>query len=223
VTRSLRLILRVISIRPLASLGTLTVCLMCMSTSARAQRAIPDDNLAYPVLVEVPGELASGFYLNTESSTYLVKAKHVLFDPQTARVRSGPMNLLSYPRNPKESATNVITVDLAALWQAGQIKGHPTADVAVVRIATLVAARPDQIPQTNPPPDKGSAPALRALQPVSGVSIHSSSHSGILGVAIEAVKTYDDVLVANDGSGLWLGLYLYTFMGLTRVKELCVI
>jgi hypothetical protein len=43
------------------------------------QRAIPHDDLAYPVRVEIHGSGGSGFFLNTERQTYFVTAKHVLF------------------------------------------------------------------------------------------------------------------------------------------------
>lgn len=60
--------------------------LMCAS-SGFAQRAIPDDNLAYPVLINLTdctsnvGSIqATGFFLNAPSATYLVTARHVLFN-----------------------------------------------------------------------------------------------------------------------------------------------
>jgi hypothetical protein len=86
---------RILSFRWLASLGAIVVCLVFPASIVRAQRSIPDDNLAYPVFVQFPDELASGFYLNTDTSIYLVTAKHVIFDPQSGRMRSGPMILLS--------------------------------------------------------------------------------------------------------------------------------
>lgn len=177
---------RMCAARRLSSVGMLIVSLMCTTKSVRAQRAIPDDNLAYPVLIEVPGELSSGFYLSTETSVYLVTAKHVIFDVQTGRVRSGPMSLLSYPHDPKEPGTNVLLVDMAALSQAGEIKGHATADVAVIRIADVV----------NSAPDKG--PVTQALRTIPGVTMRTLATSGLLVVALNTIKKYDDVLVAND-------------------------
>lgn len=175
------------SVRRLSSLGMLIVCLMCASRTVRAQRSIPDDNLAYPVLIEVPGELASGFYLNTGTSIYLITAKHVIFDPQTGRARSGPMTLLSYPRDPKESGTNVIQIgDMGVLLAAGQAKGHPTADVAVIRIGDIVTSAADKEPVT------------RTVQFIAGVLARTIAPSGILGVDIGNLKKYDDVLVANE-------------------------
>ncbi len=178
------------SVRQLAWLGAIFICLVFPASVVRAQRSIPEDNLAYPVLVQFPDGLASGFYLNTLTSTYLVTAKHVILDPQSGHLRSGPMRLLSYPRDPKESGTNIILVDIAALSRAGEIKGHPTADVAVVRVGEVMKSEPDKIR------DKG--PVGQALRFIPGVTVSMSTPSGLLGVSIEAIKKYDDILVANE-------------------------
>jgi hypothetical protein len=180
-----------LSVRRLLSVGIIILCFLFLPCAVRAQRSIPDDNLAYPVLVQFPDEKASGFYLNTGNSVYLVTAKHVLFtlpigNPPIAHVRSGPMTLLSYPRDPKESGTNLIQVDTAALFQAGEIQRHLTADVAVVRIAGVVTSTTDQ-PQ-----------GPKKIQLLSGVTAPSLAASGLLGVATESIKKYDEVLIAND-------------------------
>lgn len=180
----------ILSVRRLAPLGATAVCLLFLPGVVSAQRSIPEDNLAYPVLVQFPDGLASGFYINTLTSTYLVTAKHVVFDPQSGHVRSGLMTLLSYPRDPKESGTNIILVDMVALAQAGEIKGHPTADVAVVRVGELVKNEPDK------GSDKG--PARQALRFIPGVTVRSNAPSGLLGVSVDAIKKYDDILVANE-------------------------
>jgi hypothetical protein len=166
------------------------MCLLVLTGPAHAQRSIPDDNLAYPVLVQFPDEKASGFYLNTGKSIYLVTAKHVLFTPPTgnppmSHLRGGPMTLLSYPRDPKESGTNLIQIDMAALFQAGEIKGHPSADVAVVRIAEVVTSVTD----------KGGSQSIQLLV---GVIAVSTAPSGLVGLAMETIKKYDDVLIANE-------------------------
>ena len=103
----------VVSVRRLVLLGATVICLVLPPGIVRAQRSIPDDNLAYPVLIQLPNEPASGFYLNTGNSLYLVTAKHVLFDPPTgnpptSHLHSGPMVLVSYSRDPKEPGTNRI-------------------------------------------------------------------------------------------------------------------
>jgi Trypsin-like peptidase domain len=180
--------------RHLVVLGTLAVCVFLSPHTTRAQRSIPDDNLAYPVFVQFPDEQASGFYLNSNNSIYLVTAKHVLFSPATGLLHPGLMVLLSYLRDPKQVGTNVLTVDLGALSQAGEVKAHPIADVAVVRIGDVVKI-PDQA--AAPPPNNGySSYAIHFLP---GVTVSAlSPDGGLLSVALDTIKKYDDVLVAND-------------------------
>src|SRR6266446_2794544 len=112
------------SLRWLAFILILCWCVGGIPSGAEAQRAIPDDNLAYPVLIQRLDGAASGFYLNTATSMYLVTAKHVLFDPENNKLRSPQLVLTSYPRDPKDSGRNILLVDLLALWLAGEVKAH---------------------------------------------------------------------------------------------------
>jgi len=74
--------------------------LIPMITDAVADRAIPEDNLAYPVLISLNGaDIGSGFYLLGNNSLYLVTAKHVLFDPETKKLRQGLITALSYSKD----------------------------------------------------------------------------------------------------------------------------
>jgi hypothetical protein len=76
-------------------------------------RYLPDNNLSYPVLIELNGSSGSGFYLNFEETTvYLVTAYHVLFDPQTNKIRSGSVNLISYDSS-NLAKKLILTVDLS--------------------------------------------------------------------------------------------------------------
>jgi len=80
-----------------------------LPNEVRADRAIPADNLAYPVLVSLDnGSSGSGFFLNTGSRTYLVTASHVLFDETSGNLRGKQATLLSYSKDPKETKRNVI-------------------------------------------------------------------------------------------------------------------
>jgi len=58
--------------------------------NALARRDLPDNNLAYPVLIVLKdGSKASGFYLHDPNFCYFVTAKHVLFNipPQEASIK----------------------------------------------------------------------------------------------------------------------------------------
>jgi hypothetical protein len=159
---------------------------LVFAATAKGQRAIPDDNLAYPVLIQRSDGAASGFYLNTRSSIYLVTAKHVLFDPQRGSLRVPQVDLLSYPRNPKEAGRNILAIDLAVLLGAGEVKAHNQEDVVVVRIGTTAEGT------------TGDAAGGRQLTLHPSITVREATASGLLGVAVENIKKYYDVLVGNE-------------------------
>jgi hypothetical protein len=159
------------------TLFALTV--LCTEVSAR--RAVPDDNLAYPVLVTLKGGVqGSGFFLNLQAGQFLVTARHVLFKEGTDDLLSPEAEILSYAKDPNDKGKNIFQLDLAALKQTGNIKRHTTHDVAVVRIGVPIQG-------TNPD----------SLNTVAGVVIREMTVSGVLGVAESAIKRFADVLTAN--------------------------
>jgi hypothetical protein len=176
---------------------------------AGAQRAIPDDNLAYPVLIAVgDGSLGSGFFLNTRDSVYLVTAKHVLFNPSNQTLVSPHLELLSYSKDPADPTQIRITVNLSILQSNGDLRPHATQDVAVVRLfrADAQPTTPSAIQPSSPttqqavPPttQPGESSSSRAISSLPGVTIQSMAQSGILGVGMESIKTFDQVLTGND-------------------------
>src|ERR1700722_4487530 len=81
-----------------------------------AQPAIPEDNLAYPVLITLKnGSTGSGFFLNTSHATYLVTANHVIsdpfiVDPKTKQYKpESEIELLSYSKDPSDTTRNRMT------------------------------------------------------------------------------------------------------------------
>lgn len=59
-------------------------------------RAIPGDNLAYPIQITLEnGSQGSGFYLHEENQGYLITAAHVLLN-QDESPKSNKVQLLSY-------------------------------------------------------------------------------------------------------------------------------
>jgi hypothetical protein len=150
-----------------------------------AQRAIPDDNLAIPVFILGVQSQGSGFYLATPTSLYLVTAKHVIeresadaLDP----AKPGPrLTLMSYPVDPKDPGRDIIILDLSLLAKAGELRLHPTEDIAVVRVATA----PTQPGSMNYPCRAGS-------------SKQESSKAGIGAIPLAYVKRFDEVLISNE-------------------------
>jgi Trypsin-like peptidase domain len=183
----------------------LVVLVLCPN-AAIAQRAIPDDNLAYPVQITlsdcdrgISSIAASGFFLDTGTAEYLVTARHVLFNEsqpiQGNQPRPPQCNqaaLLSYSRNPKERIPNRFVLDLRRLWEAGYIKAHTTHDVAAVKVGVVQTPATPQLGPVN----KGQHPGILNVLP--GVALSSQAPSGILTVSLDTVMQMDSVLVAND-------------------------
>ena len=74
-----------------------------IASQAFAERAIPDDNLAYPVMVTLKlnngtWSQGSGFYLNRPNGLYFVTARHVIFTQKNGEVPDAKLELMSTPR-----------------------------------------------------------------------------------------------------------------------------
>jgi hypothetical protein len=176
--------------------------------SVAQQRDIPEDNLAYPVLISIQQGAGlmtgSGFYVNAGDSIWLVTAKHVLFDEQTRRLfECGPdpktnkkfvcpVQLLSYSMDSTDQTRNVIRLDMAALQSGGYIKPHPTRDVVAIKLFAASAVPPAANTSASGPTPVGK------ISGVPGVSVESTSRDGLLGVAIANLKPFNQVLVGNE-------------------------
>jgi S1-C subfamily serine protease len=184
---------------------TAILCFFVIQTiPIEAQRSIPDDNLAYPVLVNltscpgIPNITGSGFFINAENATYFVTARHVLFDESKPDrpLRCKQAELLSYSRDQKEAGRNLLALDLALLSANNDVKAHPTHDVAVIRIGT-----------------SSKLDAKPVIKMLTGVQIRESAPSGILGVSPTVIKKLDQVLTANE-------IYVFGFPTSIGLREL---
>jgi hypothetical protein len=167
----------------LAALGSMPLVggMAAQSVGTAAIREIPADNLAYPVLITLRnGSTGSGFYISAGQAIYLVTAKHVLFDPKTNKLLDVALDLLSYAKDPSDSKRNIATLDLLALQRDGNIKPHPSEDVAVIKISTILPS------STN----KGTL--------VPGVTFSEMATGGVLFGRVETVRSFDQVLAGND-------------------------
>ena len=166
-----------------------------------AQRSIPDDNLGYPVLIDlsdcsnnITSVRGSGFFLNTGPEVDLVTARHVLFNLSERVQPNQPLPLLckkatlvSYSRDPKEKQQNRIELDLQQLNAMGKVKGHATKDVAVVQFAINE--------KVGAASEAGQQYTLRLI---SGVKVTTMAPSGLLTVSLATVKKFNEVLTGND-------------------------
>lgn len=169
---------------------TIFFILYCLSIpkDAFSGRKIPDDNLGYPIFISLPtGNTGSGFYINTDNATYLITARHVLFDekklgkfPDNAALISDNAILLSYPKDPKDNGRVVLYLDLKYLLKTKRIHYHPTNDIVVAKIGEV---------------SNDNTNIIRFLD---GVNVKSFPKSGMVGVGRKAIKFYKDVLVSNE-------------------------
>jgi len=159
--------------------------LALLTVLGRAQtsnRALPDDNLAYPVLITYQNGNGSGFYINTPSSVYLVTAKHVLFDAQTGNLLQRSFDLLSYSKDLADKTPNMVSIDTTRMAPEDMIK-HPTKDVVVIKAFSVIG---------------DSSKPERSIAPQPGVVLQSAAKAGILGVSRHAMKKFDEILVGNE-------------------------
>jgi hypothetical protein len=188
---------------------------------ARAIRAIPDDNLAYPVLIKTKSELGSGFFLNTATASYLVTAKHMFYDPTTQRLHDTEAELISYPRDLKDSGRNVFVLDLAALEKTGDLRAHKSEDIAVAKISNLtpLSATPSPVPTPASGATISEGPLMRS-SPIAGVTLKEESSTGVVAVGLDSVKKFSQVLTGNEvvvfGYPTSLGLQNLPQLDLTR-------
>lgn len=158
-------------------------CLFVIPASAR--RDIPDNNLAYPVLIQRDvGKGGSGFYLRMDNQIFLVTAKHVLFK-QSNNIATGeelisetPIKAISYGKDPEDSKSNILLLDLQAIRLNGNLKKHDVRDIAVIRMGSL------------------NAEGNLALN--HGIELQEKSNSGFIVTAPENIRTFKSVLISNE-------------------------
>jgi hypothetical protein len=179
-----------------------------IGSKAIAERAIPEDNLAYPVMVTLKlkdGKVffGSGFYLNRPSGLYFVTAKHVIFT-QNGEMPDAQIELTSYSRDFSAHQPIILSASLSELNAGGNVQAHGHKDVVVVRVAT--DEPPDGTPTNNlpstspaPQPPTPQAPAHSTLiRFVAGITVSAAPGTVIVSFGPEAVRTYDQVTVGND-------------------------
>ena len=142
-------------------------------------RAIPDDNLAYPVFVVAGNYTGSGFYIDAGKEIFFVTAKHVLFDVASNQLHSPIVTLISYSKDLTDSTKNIVNLNLTVLQASNSLRAHKAEDVVVVKVFNT-----------------GGSGAT--ISPIPGVAVASSAKAGFLTVDLKIVKTFDQVLTGND-------------------------
>jgi hypothetical protein len=164
---------------------TFLVVFICLQPiPSLAKRAIPSNNLAYPVLIAISGNsTATAFYLRNDINLYLVTAKHVLFTEPKCTLKGNKAICLSYPEDIKDEDQIVLTVDLNSCNSQELIKYHHTHDVVIVHIGTIVKTNDD------------SSVSIKFNE---GVARLKPKNSNIVVASVEGIKAFNDVLISND-------------------------
>jgi hypothetical protein len=144
-------------------------------------RAIPEDNLAYPVLLSlqtiIGKSLASGFFLNATHAMYLITANHflaelnpVLRDANTKEYRSDVnVSVTSYSRDLSDNKHNSFILNLRTLESSGHLQPDPTTDIVVITLGIG---------------DSANKQTPTARTPVAGVAVQEMAALGTVGVSI---------------------------------------
>ena len=141
-------------------------------------RAIPDNNLAYAVLITLAsGGQGSGFFLNAPPSGYLVTAAHVLYDEKGA-LRSDVLTVRAFPADPDDPGWVEYRVHLTEVAKASNLLKHASQDIVALRLFKLA-----QLPN-----DSG---LFVTMQP--GVITRSTTTGGQVGVGVGSLKRFKDV------------------------------
>jgi hypothetical protein len=99
-----------------------------------AEPPLPEPYTIYAVSISAGSSQGSGFILQVSNSVYLVTARHVLFN-----VNQSPTNwpiwgtVATCTGHLPDSSSTVMTLDLTALMQSGDVRYSPNHDVALVR------------------------------------------------------------------------------------------
>jgi hypothetical protein len=105
-------------------------------------RYIPDDNLSYPVLIQLEnGSSGSGFYLRSKNNLYFVTAHHVIFEVKDGlsdfSLISKNSKLISYSKDIAIKEPIVCSLNLEEAKNQGLIKFKGGTDVVIIKIAEL--------------------------------------------------------------------------------------
>jgi len=156
------------------------------STPSPDKRAIPSNNLAYPVLIVVSDQSsATAFYLRNEKHLYLVTAKHVLFTKPEYKLKGNKAVCLSYPEDFSAEDQIRIVVDVNSCNTQGLVKYHHAHDVVIVQIGSIIRKTDD------------SSVSIKFSKGVDRLNL-GGNQSNIVVADVKGTKLCDDVLISND-------------------------
>lgn len=130
----------------------------------------------------------SGFFLNHENKNlYLITGRHVLFKQNEQKTSfdliDNKARLTVYGKDLTISTPSSFELDLSTLQLNGDLKFNNQADVAIIRIAELAPVENSE---------------MRKATFITGVNQKTNTQNSIVGVTIENIKRYNDILVSNE-------------------------
>ncbi len=149
-------------------------------------RAIPGDNLAYPIQITLEnGSQGSGFYLHEENQGYLITAAHVLLN-QDESPKSNKVQLLSYTPDFESGSFWLFEIDLNKALEDGGVLYDLGRDIIVINLSE----------RTFSVDDTGKEIGLNRGK--AWVDLKQAGQVSTVSVPIRNIKLYDDVLIGND-------------------------
>jgi S1-C subfamily serine protease len=178
----------------LAVVGFIAFGLFFQPASAQVRRLLPDNNLAYPVLVRVGTSSGSGFFVRADRNVFLVTAGHVLFDVAAKKLFDNEAILEALSQDPSEVEKNTFRLNLRMLQESRQLRFDTDRDVAVVRIATVTTSTPMHLIET------------------SGVATVTNTKGGIVSAPVALVAPFRDAFVSNQ-------IYVFGYPGSIGIRD----
>jgi S1-C subfamily serine protease len=141
-------------------------------------RNIPTDNLSYGLLISISGGgSGSGYFVNTSNKTFLVTAKHVLFN-EAGNLRGDTAEIIAYTKDIEHDETIEFVISLKNLMTDKAILQNGKDDVAVICWG-----------------DKDTQQLVTLRK---HIQLKGNPKNGPIGAAIENLKSLDAVLISND-------------------------
>ena len=102
-------------------------------------RTIPEDNLAYPILIQLSDNgTGTGFLVNCPEFACLVTAKHVILPNTDASLEGLSADLRCYTREFKETDCVTLHLKLDELDASGHVLLSANHDVAIIRVFRIL-------------------------------------------------------------------------------------
>lgn len=147
-------------------------------------RYIPENNLAYPVLIKMDtNSCGSGFFLKSKNGLYLVTAKHVLLkQTEDSFLCNKEFTITAYAEDPSIKEPILISVQIESV--KNEVKKHTTSDIVVVKMGDIIFD--SETKQKN----------IKFSGGIKPISLPKGAL--IVWVDDKFFKKYDDVFISND-------------------------